>query len=278
MSLIHVQDLLKILEDSSPILLDASWYLPAAKRNAEAEYRAAHLPGAQFFNIDAICDSQSIYPHMLPSEEVFTDAVSALGVRSDDHVVIYDSSGVFSAPRAWWMFRVFGHSQVSVLNGGINAWRQAGGTVHAGIADGVPRGDFRALFQSEYYADIERVNAACEDSSTVIVDARSPGRFSGIDPEPREGLSSGCMPGAINLPFNDCIDKVSGQLMPPEQLEQVFSEVGVPADGDIITTCGSGITACVLALALDQTGRSARVYDGSWVEWATKSSKVPSHG
>ena len=172
------------------------------------------------------------------------------------------------------MFRVFGHAKVSVLSGGLDAWRSAGGVLVAGISPTLARGNFNVEFQYGRFATTEDVVRACDDPATAILDARSAGRFAGIEPEPRPNIPSGHMPRAINVPFSRCVDKISGQLLDADALETMLIDSGVPAEGDVIASCGSGITACVLAIAFEQIGRSCRVYDGSWAQWASEDNPV----
>ena len=274
MILVSAEWLLKVLDDPAAKVFDASWCMPSANRNTQAEYAEAHIPGAQFFDIDAISEADSPYPHTLPSSELFENIAAELGINRDDHIVIYEGAGLFSAPRAWWMFRVFGHTKVSILSGGLDAWRSAGGVLVAGLPPTLARGNFNAVFQRDRFATTEDVLKACDDPATAILDARSVGRFAGIEPEPRPNIPSGHMPSAINVPFSRCVDKTSGRLLDANALENMLIDSGVPAEGDVIASCGSGITACVLAIALEQIGRTCRVYDGSWAQWASEDNPV----
>jgi thiosulfate/3-mercaptopyruvate sulfurtransferase len=255
-------------------MVDASWHLPTAGRNPREEFMKVALPGAVFFDIEAISAGDSHLPHTLPDAQLFADAVAELGIHAGDHVVVYDTVGVMSAPRAWWMFRAFGYKRVSVLDGGLPAWVRSGGRVLAGVESQAARSgfgiqdlDLTAL--AHHYVDIDELQSAIKAASMVVLDARSEGRFCGRDPEPRPHLPSGHMPGAFNLPFTRCVDTASGNLRSAQELKSVLSMLGVPADKPLVASCGSGITACVLALALDQLGLPCRVFDGSWVEWAS---------
>lgn len=271
--LIEADQLLSSLcAPDAPKVLDASWFMPAEERDPYAEFCSGHIPGARFFDVDGIADHTSGLPHMLPTPEDFAAALSEQGITREDWVVVYDTAGVFSAPRAWWMLCAFGHPRVSVLNGGLNSWVEAGGALAVGEPES-PLGTsvYNAALNRQWLATREEVVAAVQSGSVVILDARSPGRFSGEQPEPRPGLPSGHMPGARNVPFNQLL--THGRLRDAGDLEQIFNGVGVPAGGVAITSCGSGITACVLALGLALTGRHARVYDGSWAEWASSASE-----
>lgn len=254
------------------VIMDASWYLPADQRDCRAEFEESHIPGSVFFDIDALVDKDSDLPHMLPAPDVFTAAMRELGVNGDDRLVVYDSAGVFSAPRAWWMLRVFGHRHVAVLDGGLPAWCAAGGPL-ADIADerGIDRraGDFTAgAPDPALVRSLQQVRDAIGDGGEQILDARSASRFRGEAPEPRPGLRPGHMPGALNLPYAQVLDPDTGTLLPPEHLQQRFIEAGLDIRRPVITTCGSGISACLLSLAIARaTGTDAPVYDGSWAEW-----------
>ncbi|SRR6056297_671342 len=254
------------------VILDASWYLPGDDRDCRAEFNSAHIPGALFFDIDTLVDSNSDLPHMLPPPDEFTAAMRKLGLNGDDRIVVYDSAGLFSAPRAWWMLRVFGHHHVSVLDGGLPAWRVADGRL-ASAADennaGRPSGDFTASAPDPaLLRSLQQIREAIGSGTEQILDARSAPRFRGDVAEPRAGLRSGHMPGALNLPYAQVLDPDTKRLLLPEQLKARFVAAGVNLQKPVITTCGSGVSACVLSLAMAQaTGRDAPVYDGSWAEW-----------
>ena len=259
------------IDNGGICVLDASWHMPASGRQGRHEYAQRRIPGAVFFDIDACADPAIDLPHMLPSAQAFSEATAALGISSDSRLVVYDSVGLFSAPRAWWMFKSFGHDGVSVLAGGLPAWERAGLSLETGMPGLVSPGrGLDGAWRHGWIAEIESVTDALVRADAVVIDARSPGRFSGSDPEPRPGLSSGHMPGAVNMPFQCLIDESSGELLPADQLYAAFEALGVRADKEIITTCGSGVSACILALALDEIGLSASVYDGSWCQWATR--------
>lgn len=259
------------LNDEALVLIDASWYLPADNRNTQAEFEQQHIPGARFFDIDSIADPSSGLPHTLPTPDRFAEALQSLGITEGHTVVVYDSAGLLSAPRAWWMFRVFGWERVAILKGGLPAWLRSGGDTASGLIESVSAPGLALSFRAELFADQNDVITATETGDRQILDARSPGRFSGAEPEPRPGLASGHMPTAINLPFGTLIDHECGELLPAEQLRQVLVTQGVDLDRPTITSCGSGITACILALALFVLGReSVAVYDGSWTEWGSR--------
>ena len=250
-------------------VVDGSWHMPQAKRDPAREYTEAHLPGAVFFDIDGIADHSSGLPHMLPSADVFAKAVGALGIGEGDRVIVYDSRGVVSAARVWWTFRVFGHDGVAVLDGGLPKWRAEGRPLASGVATPTARA-FRARFRPELVRDVSQIKANLDTHREQILDARSRGRFAGTEPEPRAGLRGGHIPGSLNLPYDD-LHAAGGTLRSPDELRAAFVGAKVDLGRPIVTTCGSGITASVLALALHRIGRpDAAVYDGSWTEWASR--------
>jgi thiosulfate/3-mercaptopyruvate sulfurtransferase len=249
-------------------IVDATYHLPTVKRDARAEYEREHIPGAQFFDVDKIADPESDLPHMLPAPADFARAAEALGIGSDDHVIAYDTYGLMSAARPWWMFRAFGHDRVSVLDGGLPKWKREGRPL-TGAASAPARGKaFRAAFRPEMVRSKDQLLANLGSRAETVLDARAAGRFQGTAPEPRQGLRSGHIPGSRNLPFNRLLDPADQTMVAPEQLKRLFAEAGIDAAKPVVTSCGSGVTACVLALGLEQIGaKRVAIYDGSWSEW-----------
>jgi thiosulfate/3-mercaptopyruvate sulfurtransferase len=255
------------LGDPMVKIVDASWYLPAQNRDAKAEFLAGHIPGAVFFDIDAIADRSTDLPHMLPDEAAFAEAAGALGLSESDTIVVYDGLGLFSAPRVWWTLRVFGAKDVRVLDGGLPAWEKAGYPKESGAATPKPA-RFAASLAQDKVRTFDDVAAALARGETVL-DARSAPRFRGELPEPRAGLPSGHMPGALNLHYDKLSD--SGRLVLPERIRDLFKEAKVDLSSPVVTTCGSGITAAVLLFALARIGKEdVTLYDGSWADWGSR--------
>lgn len=247
-------------------VLDASWHMPDAGRDAAVEFEQAHIPGAQRFDIDEVADRDSGLPHTLPSPDAFARMVGAMGVGNDTTVVVYEAGAPFAAPRAWWMFRAMGHEAVHVLDGGLVRWRAEGHPVEQGPAAHPRPERFQARRVAERVADADAVAAALAEGRATVVDARSPERFEGRVAEPRPGVRPGHMPGARNLHYADLVDG-SGRLLDEAALRERFARAGVDLDKPVITTCGSGVTAAILALALERLDAPSAVYDGSWTEW-----------
>jgi thiosulfate/3-mercaptopyruvate sulfurtransferase len=253
-------------------VVDGSMYLPGSGRDAAAEYSAAHIPGAVFFDLEASSDPASPLPHMLPSAAAFAERMTGLGLADGDEIVVYDGSGAnLSAARVWWMFRVFGHDRVAVLDGGFRKWRLEGRRVETGIPT-PPRGHFTARrAPAAATRDLAQVRDLVESGREQIVDLRSAGRFAATEPEPRAGVRGGHIPGSRNLPYQELVG-ADGTLLPEEALRRRITAAGIDPARPIVATCGSGVSACTLIHALHLLGHEqAALYDGAWTEWGGRS-------
>ena len=265
-TLVSTQWLAAHLKDPDLRVLDVSWYLPGSKRDPFAEYQAAHIPGARFFDLDDVSDHRSDLPHMVAPVEKFMSRMRAIGVGDGHQIVVYDGSGLFSAPRVWWLFKLMGQMDIAVLDGGFPKWQAEGHPVE----DLPPILRYRHMMvrrQNQMVKDVTQVSAASKLGESEIVDARSPGRFYGKDPEPRLGLRAGHIPGSKNVFYKDLLN-ADDTMKSPDEMRQVFLEAGVDLDKPVITSCGSGVTAAILSLGLTRMGKTDHsLYDGSWTEW-----------
>jgi len=249
-------------------VVDGSWHLPPTGRNGAQEYAQGHIPGAVFFNLDAISDAGNPLPHMLPKAEDFAAAVGALGISDGDTIVVYDQLGLFTAPRVAWMFRIYGAKDVHILEGGLPRWKAENRPVMS-VATALSPARFAATLDDATVADLARVLGTLKSGDAQVVDARPAARFDGQAPEPRPGVRSGHMPGCLNLPFSEVVD--NGALKSPEAIRAAMAQAGIDPAKPVVCSCGSGVSAVVIAMAMAQAGVDIRaIYDGSWAEYGTR--------
>lgn len=250
-------------------IVDASWYLPAMNRDGRAEFDVMRVPGAQYFDINAIADTSVDLPHMLPSPEAFADAVGKMGITETDEIIVYDGPGLFSSARVWWTFRIMGARNVSILAGGFDGWKAQGHPVEKGAALTPKPAIFKPFLNRDTVRNADYLLANIKRGETLVLDARPFGRFTGEMPEPREGLRQGHIPGSKSLPAMDLIQE--GSLLPADALKAALENIGVRPGMHVTTTCGSGVTAAILSLALETIGHDSHsLYDGSWADWGSR--------
>lgn len=268
-ALVSTQWVEEHLDDPKVRIVDASWHLPPTGRNGYAEYREAHIPGAVFFDLDAHSAPGTNLPHMLPAPEAFAFAAGTLGIGDEHRVVVYDADGLFSAPRIWWMFRIFGHDNVAVMAGGFRAWQEEGRPVTHEIPS-PERAIYNAAFRPEMVRSLAQMQANVESGGELVLDARAAARFAGSEPEFRPGVRAGHIPGSSNLPYAEIVDPETGGFRDADTLRAAFDRVGADGSRPVTTSCGSGVTACILGLGMHLIGRDGwAVYDGSWTEWGS---------
>jgi thiosulfate/3-mercaptopyruvate sulfurtransferase len=264
------------LSDPKIAVVDGSWYLPAMKRDGFKEYQAAHIPGAVYFDIDEISDHGTTLPHMLPPPEAFALHMRRLGIGDGMKIVVYDGGGLFSAPRVWWTFRVFGAKDVFLLEGGLPRWQSEGRPVESGMTIREPR-NFTPRFDKNLVADLDRVEQTLNSGTAQVVDVRPSERFRGEAPEPRPGVRPGHMPGSFNVPASGIVE--DGTLASPEKIRAALAAGGVDPDKPVIASCGSGVAAAILWLALESIGKPPQaLYDGSWSDWGSRANKPAATG
>lgn len=267
-ALVDTQWVADHLDDADVRIVDGSWHLPPTGRDGIAEYHAAHIPGAVHFDIDAISDKASPLPHMMPTADEFAAAVGAMGIGNDHKVVVYDSEGLFSAPRVWWMFRAFGHNNVALMQGGFRKWQAEDRPVTGDASDHAPA-QFQASLNDDMVRSLDKVRQSLMTGREHILDARAAERYAGSMPEFREGVEPGHIPGSANLPYAEIMDAETGMFRDAATLQSAFADAGM--DGRrVVTTCGSGVTACILGLGMHLIGNENwAVFDGSWTEWGS---------
>ena len=261
--------LLQNLDNPKLKVVDASWYLSNQKRNGADEYARCHIPGAVFWDIDKISDTNKNLPHTFPKESLFTQHVIKLGLNSEDYIVVYDGMGLYSAARPWWMLRTYGHRNVAILDGGFPKWKLENKPITSAQLK-VKQGKFKAVFKPEMITYLDDILANFDNSEFQILDARSINRFLGVEPEPRPKMRSGHIPNSINLPFNKLLNSSDQTFINKNRIHEELLAAGINLEKPVVVTCGSGVTACILVLAFELIGKTeVAVYDGSWSEWGS---------
>lgn len=272
MNIVNTDWLEKNLENKEIIILDCSWHLPNTNRSGKEEYLNERIPGAIFFDIDEISDPESLFPHMMPSEDYFSQKVSELGVLNNDHVITYDTLGIFSSARVYWMFKQFGHRKISILDGGLKNWKLNNKKIEMTEPKKKIKTNYKAKLDRTKIKQFDDIKNNIQDKKFKLIDARPSGRFNGMDPEPRPELKSGNIQDSINIPFNTMLDPNTGCFKNNEDLKKIFSEKNINQNDNVVFSCGSGVAACVVGSAFESIAKKSNfdVFDGSWTEWAIK--------
>ena len=252
-------------------VLDCSWHMPNTKRNGKDEFLKEHIPGSIFFDIDKFSDPLAKFPHTIPATDLFENLSSEIGIKNSDHIIVYDSLGIFSAPRVWWMFNYFGHKKISILDGGLVKWKNENKKIENGPEKTSQKSHFKCIAKDEMLVNIDQVKENINNKKFELVDARSKGRFNGTENEPRPDIKSGSIPKSFNLPWMECIDPISKCFLSKEELKKKFEKININKNSTVAFSCGSGVTACIVAKAFEIIeGQKFSIYDGSWTEWASQ--------
>ncbi len=272
MDIVNIDWLEKNLSNDDVFILDCSWHLPNTNRSGEKEFLSERIPGAIFFNIDEISDPKSPYPHMIPNEEEFSLKVSNLGISNDHHIIAYDTLGIFSSARVYWIFKQYGHKKISILNGGLKYWKIKNKKLDTSSPTKKERASYHAKLNRSKIKKFEDIKKNLEHKKFKLIDARPSGRFNGMDPEPRAEIQSGSIKNSFNIPFTEVIDQETGCFKEKEELKKVFLKNQIKQEDDVIFSCGSGVAACVVGSAYKSLGTedNFNVFDGSWTEWALR--------
>jgi thiosulfate/3-mercaptopyruvate sulfurtransferase len=252
-------------------ILDCSWHMPTTQRSGKLEFEQTHIPGSIFFDIDEFSDKNSEFPHTILPGDIFSEMISNLGISNQDHIVVYDSLGIFSSPRVWWMFQYFGHKEVSILDGGLVKWLKEKKEIETGKGKKYPKTNFKVTVNKSMLKIYDDIKNNIINNQFQVIDARSKGRFLGTEPEPRANLKSGSIQNSINLPWNECIDPETKCFLDKSLLEKKFKALKIKLDQPLVFSCGSGVSACVIGKAFNIVNNNEPIiYDGSWSEWAIK--------
>mgnify|MGYP002631455863 FL=1 len=252
-------------------ILDCSWHMPTTQRSGKLEFEQTHIPGSIFFDIDEFSDKNSEFPHTILPGDIFSEMISNLGISNQDHIVVYDSLGIFSSPRVWWMFQYFGHKEVSILDGGLVKWLKEKKEIETGKGKKYPKTNFKVTENKSMLKIYDDIKNNIINNQFQVIDARSKGRFLGTEPEPRANLKSGSIQNSINLPWNECIDPETKCFLDKSLLEKKFKALKIKLDQPVVFSCGSGVSACVIGKAFNIVNNNEPIiYDGSWSEWAIK--------
>ena len=252
-------------------ILDCSWHMPTTQRSGKLEFEQTHIPGSIFFDIDEFSDKNSEFPHTILPGDIFSEMISNLGISNQDHIVVYDSLGIFSSPRVWWMFQYFGHKEVSILDGGLVKWLKEKKEIETGKGKKYPKTNFKVTENKSMLKIYDDIKDNIVNNQFQVIDARSKGRFLGTEPEPRANLKSGSIQNSINLPWNECIDPETKCFLDKSLLEKKFKALKIKLDQPLVFSCGSGVSACVIGKAFNIVNNNEPIiYDGSWSEWAIK--------
>jgi thiosulfate/3-mercaptopyruvate sulfurtransferase len=271
MSLVSTDWLDQNIKNANIRILDCSWHMPNSDRIGKDEFPLEHIPNSNFFDIDKFSDPKGKFPHTIPPKEQFEKLCSELGLKNSDHIIVYDSLGILSSPRVWWMFNYFGHNKISILDGGFIKWKLEKKRVEKGLSKNYSRSNFTCSIKETLLTKIEQIKENINSKISNLVDARSKGRFLGIEPEPRPGLRGGSIENSCNLPWTECIDQKTKCFLTKEELKKKFSKINIDSNSKVIFSCGSGISACITAKAFELIGgKNFSIYDGSWTEWASQ--------
>ena len=271
MSLVTTDWLEKNILKEDVKVLDCSWHMPNTKRNGKDEFLKEHIPGSIFFDIDKFSDPLAKFPHTIPAADLFENLSSEIGIKNSDHIIVYDSLGIFSAPRVWWMFNYFGHKKISILDGGLVKWKNENKKIENGPGKKFQKSHFKCTVKNRMLVHIDQIKENINNKMFELVDARSKGRFNGTENEPRPDLKSGSIPKSFNLPWMECIDPISKCFLSKEELKKKFEQININKNSTVAFSCGSGVTACIVAKAFEIIeGQKFSIYDGSWTEWASQ--------